>query len=195
MELFGTYTPRGENPIGYPLRVFSEAQHLIAMRDYKAGYDRDLGNRLAPYKDMLSHVSMAYEIIAYPKLADTQYGSATRELVRDAQAHPHREPDQHPHRAPVTLNRAEQKLLGIITAERGLPIDPQQQVYSYTDLPPRQDTNARVQELLRKGRENAIKQGILRPREEIRREMQERQTRWRQSGSQQPTPPNGKPRR
>src|SRR4051812_16191675 len=139
MGLFGNYAPKGENPASYPLSVLSEAQYLAGMKDFKTGPEKDLGNRLAPHRKMLQNVEMAYQIITYPILQDTVYGSATRELIRDAQTNPNIDIEEYPHRKPVALSLAERKLLGMLTQDRELPFDPKKEVYAYTDLVARAD--------------------------------------------------------
>src|SRR3954465_7725782 len=84
MELFGNHTPKGADPVAFPLQVLSEAQYTAGMKDYGTGYEKDLGKRLAPYKKALKKVEMAYEIIAYPLLEEIHgYGLETRSLIRD----------------------------------------------------------------------------------------------------------------
>jgi len=197
MGLFGKYAPKGENPASYPLAVLSEAQYLAGMKDFKTGPEKDLGERLAPHRKMLKNVEMAYQIITYPILEDTEYGSATRELIRDAQTRPNVDINEHPHRKPIALSLAERKLLGMLTEDRGLPFDPKKEVYAYTDLVARAD--ARQGNIMRRygqnARAHAIEQGIVRPRDEIQREIEERQAKWRPSGTDKPMPPHGKPQK
>src|SRR3954454_14140194 len=74
MELFGNHTPKGADPVAFPLKVLSEAQYTAGMKDYGTGYEKDLGERLAPHKKTLQKVELAYEIIAYPLLENSEYG-------------------------------------------------------------------------------------------------------------------------
>ena len=134
MGLYGDYTPKGEDPAWYPTKIMTEAQSLAGMKDYKTGHEKDLGARLAPHKKNLRNVEMAYEIIAYPLLKSSEYGLEVASAVRDAQANPNVDIEENPHRAPVTLDDAELKLLGIISQARGVPFNPEKRVYKYNDL-------------------------------------------------------------
>jgi hypothetical protein len=176
MELFGNYAPRGVNPVEYPLTVFDEARYLIRSKDRQSGYEKDLGERLAPFEVALQKVRMAYDIISYPLLEDSARGISTRELIRDTKAHPGIDTHEFAHREPIRLDLIERKILGRIASDRGLRFDPGKSVYAYTDLAAMAD--ARGEQIMRRyGSDaiaNAIEQGILRPREEIEREIGER---------------------
>src|SRR3954469_24144004 len=148
MDLFGNHTPKGANPVAFPLQVLSEAQYVAGMKDYETGYEKSLGERLAPYKKTLQKVEMAYEIIAYPLLENSEYGASIREGITDAEIYPNERTDEYPHRAPIALNDAELKILGRITQDRGLPFNPEKRVYQYTDLIHRR--NARSEEIKRR---------------------------------------------
>lgn len=175
MELFGNHTPKGADPIAFPLQVLSQAQYVAGMKDYETGYEKDLGERLAPHKKTLQKVEMAYEIIAYPLLENSQYGMSIREGISDAEIYPNERTDEYPHRAPIALNDAELKILGQITQDRGLPFSPEKRVYQYIDLVPRRD--ARSKEIMRRfwygspSYDRAIDEGILRSRDEIEAEI------------------------
>jgi len=130
------------------MRIMGEALSYIHTKNVRKGYERELGERLMPYKDMLRHVEMAYEIVVYPRTlqhrlmtpyheyADLEgyYGVETKEKIADAKAHPGEDIEENPHRAPITLNLAERDLLVMLTHPRGLPCDPDKMVYRYSDL-------------------------------------------------------------
>jgi hypothetical protein len=149
MGLFGNKTPKGDDPLWFPIKIMGEAQSLIHTKNVRKGYERELGERLTPYKDMLNHVEMAYEMIAYsnikgrhrlmsphPEYANLEayYGAETAEKIADAKAHPGEDVEDNPHRAPITLNLAERDLLVILTHPRGLACDPNKMTYRFADL-------------------------------------------------------------
>ena len=136
MELFGNHTPKGADPVAFPLQVLSEAQYVAGMRDYETGYKKILGERLAPYKKTLQKVEMAYEIIAYPLLENSAYGMSIREGITDAEIYPNERTDEYPHRGPIALNDAELKILGQITQDRGLPFNPEKKYINILTLSP-----------------------------------------------------------
>lgn len=70
MGLFGNKTPKGDDPVWFPIKIMGEAQSYIHTQNVRKGYERELGERLTPYKGMLRHVEMAYEIIAYPYITE-----------------------------------------------------------------------------------------------------------------------------
>jgi hypothetical protein len=154
MGLFGNTTPKGDDPIWFPIKIMGEAQALIHTKKIRKDYERDLGERLTPYKDMLRHVEMAYEIIAYPQILHREsnrpeatlsphpkytdlaayYGVETKEKIADGKAHPGEDVQENPHQGTITLNRAERDLLVMLTYPRGLPCDPEKVTYRYADL-------------------------------------------------------------
>jgi hypothetical protein len=117
-----------------------EMRYTIAMRDYKTGREKELGEKWAPWKQSIEKLISAYEIIAYPLLERSYYGNATRELARDAQAHPDIDTQEHPNRAAIELNDEELRVLGMLTQARGLPFDPEKREYRYTELIPQLDS-------------------------------------------------------
>jgi hypothetical protein len=152
MGLFGHKTPKGDDPRWFPMKIMGEAQSYIHTKNVRKGHERELGERLTPYKDMLRHVEMAYEIIVYPYNTEIKkqpgelsphrtypdleayYGVETKEKIADAKAHPGEDVQENPHRGPITLNLAERDLLVMLTQPRGLPCDPDKLTYRYADL-------------------------------------------------------------
>jgi hypothetical protein len=136
------------------MKIMGEAQSYIHTKNIRKGYERELGERLTPYQDLLKHVEMAYEIVAYPQLMhresfhpeatlsphpkytdlEAYYGVETKEKIADAKNHRGEDANENPHRAPITLSLAERDLLVMLTYPRGLPCDPEKLTYRYTDL-------------------------------------------------------------
>jgi len=136
MGLFGSYTPKREDKLWYPITVMSQALYIETMSEFKTGYEQDLGKRLSPHRKTLIKLEMAYEINAYPALRDTGYGLETSEIIRDAHDNAGIDIGVYPYRAPIVLNDPERIILGTITRDRGLPFDPEKREYRYTDLLP-----------------------------------------------------------
>ncbi len=129
-----------ENRIWHPAKIMGDAQALTATKNRRTGHERELAERLTPYKDVLRRVEMAYEITSYPAIRshyiqlERMYGITLSEKVFEAGEYPYQDASENPHRAPVVLDTAEMKLFGKLTQERGLPFDPQKREYRYTDV-------------------------------------------------------------
>ena len=162
------------------IEIMSNLQYLIAMRQYKTGQDKAVGEKLAPYKNSIQRLGMAYDIIAYPLLEETGDGLAIREAVRDAQESPNKNTQEYPHRTPFKLNEEEVEILGQLARTTGLPFDPKKQVYSYTELSARRDAYnqaAMNSYMARKARQNTIDAGMVRKRSDIKKEIRQRRIR------------------
>jgi len=53
MGLFGSNTPKGDDPLWYPMKILGEAQALIHTKNVRVGYEQELADRLTPYRGML----------------------------------------------------------------------------------------------------------------------------------------------
>jgi hypothetical protein len=215
--LFDAHTPPGRDPAVFPMDALDHLRSDVAMKARRTSrYNRRLADQLESWKTSINKVNMAYEIIVYPFLdvAEQNFAQAPfkdphasdpsaerlriTEGIRDAQVNPNQDLDEYPHRGPITLTPLETYLLGRLTQTRGLPFNPQKRDYHYLEHLPRLE--ARSQEAQRRYwqyTERAVAEGILRPRDEIEKEIRQRQEKWlRRPSSNTPprdTPP--KPRR
>jgi hypothetical protein len=159
------------------LETMSQLQYLIGMRQYKTGQDKEISEKMAPFKKSLQKIEMAYEIIAYPLLEEID-GLRISEAVRDAQEHPNKNLEEYPHRAPFELNDEERGILGALARTTDVPHDPKKRVYSYTELIARLDARNKATMDSYKARmiqQRMIDEGILRKRSDIEREIRKRQ--------------------
>lgn len=198
--LFDTHTPAGRDPTVFPMDVMDHLRSDIGMKAYRISrYNRRLADQLESWKTSINKVTMAYEIIVYPTLEQAKQNLARipvkdpdgptpdmeemriNEGIRDAQEHPYQNLDEYPHRGPIELTPLEINLLGRVTQTRGLPFNPEKRVYHYLELLPRLEAQSQT---VRRSHwpfvENAIQAGILRPREEIEKEIADRQKTWTQ---------------
>lgn len=179
MGLFGSYTPKGEDPIWFPIQLMSEAQFLVGTRKYKKGHEKPLADRLTPHDETIRKVQLAYEVIAYPALERSPYSMALRELITDAEENPGRDIAENPHRGPITLNDEQMAVLAVLTTDRGLPFSPEKRVYSFTEHSARKAAEAQAtMRAAWRFTENAINAGQLIPRSEIEEEIRQRQAQW-----------------
>ena len=147
--LFEPHTPPGEDFTLYPILRLSELELgfkrkiLDATEVYeKPPADKAQVERWEAMQESIQKIEMAYEIVAYPRLRSTRYGSGFRATAHDALEHPgdnmrdtpYKPINEFPRRVPFELNEEERKVLGKITRARGLPFDPEKRVYRYTEI-------------------------------------------------------------
>lgn len=215
--VFDTHTPPGRDPTVFPMDVLAHLQSDVGMKaDRLSRQNERLAGQLESWRRSINKVSMAYEITVYPFLDIAERNFAKDPLkdpaatsphmeemrinegIRDAQEHPGQDLDEHPHRGPIELTPLEVSLLGRMTQVRGLPFSPQKRVFRYTEhLPRLQATTQAALDSHWISTENAIDQGMLRPRTEITEERRERQRPWteRQPGPDLPNSTPSKPRK
>ena len=160
-----------------PIEIMSHMKYLIGMREYKSGHEKELGEKLAPYRQSIQKLEMAYEIIAYDLLQQTGNALSTNELIRDAQMYPNKDVQEHPNRAPIELNDEELRILGSLAKIMELPLNPEKHVYSYLELSAKRDVYGKLamdSYMARQAHQNAINEGILKERSAIEKEIRRR---------------------
>jgi hypothetical protein len=160
-----------------PIEIMSHMKYLIGMREYESGHEKELGEKLAPYRQSIQKLEMAYEIIAYDLLQQTGNALSTNELIRDAQMYPNKDVQEHPNRAPIELNDEELRILGSLAKIMELPLNPEKHVYSYLELSAKRDDyskEAMDSYMVRRAHQNAIDEGILKERSAIEKEIRRR---------------------
>lgn len=192
--LFGSRTPKGEDPTWYPIQVMSEMQHDLAMRAYRNTQDKTLAEKLTAWKESIGKVEMAYEISAFPRL-ERDYSLEVRDKIRDAQEHPNTDAQEYPHRAPIKLNSEELSTLGKIARARGLSFDAEKRIYRYSELSTLRQAEhilADTSDVARIAKQNAQRAGAVTYRSQIDEEIRQRQEPWH-NGSVDEPPTQSKP--
>lgn len=159
------------------IQTMDEIQYLIGMRQYKTGRDKAIGEKLAPFKDSIQKLEMAYLIVAYPLLEETRYRTVISEYVRDAQEHPGKDIEEYPHRAPFALNDEEHIILGQLTRKADIAIDPQKRVYDFIELVPWLDARheaTMASPVVQRIKQNMIEEGIIKKNSDIDDEIRRR---------------------
>lgn len=123
-----SYTPRGEDPVFWPLRVFTELNYYISVKDEAPNPDaRTIGNKYAPFQESINRVSTAYSIVAHRHCRYEGWKEQIEaNLERDRQTYG---------RDQVALTGPEIQFLNQITTARKIPLDPKKRVYSYSEVP------------------------------------------------------------
>lgn len=200
-SLFSPTTPPGEDPVCYPADVMDHMLSELSMAASRQGPASQLATDWPAWQTSLKHLQAGYDFIVYPALDQAEerfraspaaedpakhgpasYKSAINEAISDAIENPGVNTAEYPHRAPLTLSGAETDMLGRIVTARGLPFNPAKRVYSYAALAPLKEANARAFESSLNYTtivENTQRAGILRPREEIEKEIRQRQEGWK----------------
>jgi len=130
-----SYTPKGEDPVYWPVRVFNELEYYISIKDdFTVGpAARAVGRKYAPYQESIRKVKTAYAILSHPHCQESsnwrvrgwQY-QIESELERDRQTYG---------REQVELTDPEFQILNLITTARKIPLDSEKRVYSYSEVP------------------------------------------------------------
>jgi hypothetical protein len=124
-----SFTPEGQDPAFWPIRVLNELEyHILVKDDPTLGpVTRAIGEKYAPYKETIQRVRTAYSILAYPycrnEALKEQIGAGL-ELERQGLGQ-----DQ------VELNDQELKILSQLAAARKMPFHPERRVYPYSEVP------------------------------------------------------------
>jgi hypothetical protein len=174
-----------------PIEIMSHMKYLIGMRKYKSGHEKELGEKLAPYRQSIQKLEMAYEIIAYDLLQQTGNALSTNELIRDAQMYPNKDIQEYPNRAPIELNDEELRILGSLAKIMELPLNPEKRVYSYLELSAKRDDyskEAMDSYMARQAHQNSINKGVLKERGAIEKKIRRRFIKPVPSSSKSPDP-------
>lgn len=130
-----SHTPKGEDPVYWPARVFNELEYYISIKDdLTVGFAaRAIGEKYAPYQESIRKVKTAYTILSHPHCQESSSWVARgwqyqieSELERDRQTYG---------REQVELTDPEFQILNLITTARKIPLDPEKRVYSYSEVP------------------------------------------------------------
>ena len=123
-----SYTPKGEDPAFWPVRVFTELKYYISVKDEAPNPDaRTVGNKYAPFQESIDRLSTAYSIVAHRHCEQEGWKEQIEaNLERDRQTYG---------RDQVTLTDPEFQFLNQITTARRIPLDTQKRVYSHSEVP------------------------------------------------------------
>lgn len=124
-----SFTPNGEDPAFWPIRVLNEVSYYISVKDQFSNgtFTRAMGEKYAPLEETIQQVKTAYSILAYPhcQYEGWQY-EIGRELEIDRQL---RGRDQ------VELTDNELQILGQLTTTRKIPFNPEKRIYYFSEVP------------------------------------------------------------
>ena len=118
----------------YPLDAMGDLLEDISMNAEREGQDKAGAEQIGAWEESIRKLKMAYEIIVCPYLDYPPYIQIIELSVQDAQKNPNINSRENPRRAPIELNDEEQSILGKLARGRGLPFDPEKQVYRYSSL-------------------------------------------------------------
>jgi hypothetical protein len=123
------FTPKGEDPAFWPIRVLNELEYYLTIKDdsLAGSAARAIGEKYAPYEESIRRVKTAYSILCYPHC---KYDGWKQQI--GAQLESRRQlfgEDQ------VELNDQELNALGQITSARNIPFNDKKRVYSHSEVP------------------------------------------------------------